>query len=180
MIVLANWFEKFGSSGFWDGVLLGLAIAFVAIGFVGTFLPFLPGTALIFIGSLIHYFTLGREASGLAWQGLVGIGFLFVLSLVFDWFSGAMGAKWFGSTKWGIWGAILGGIIGLFFGLPGIIIGPIVGVFAFEMIFARKHLKEASNSTLGTVVGGIVGTLIRVALAVGMVAWYVIDVWIVN
>lgn len=184
MEILANFLGEFSfgdfSRGTLQGVLWTLVIGLMVVGFLGTFLPVLPGTTLIFAACLIHYFTMGMEASGLAWQGLVFVTVLYVLSLVFDWLSGAIGAKWFGSSKWGIVGVLVGGIVGMFFGIPGLIIGPIAGVFLFEMLFAKKEVKEASNSTVGTIVGGLAGIVIRVILALGMITWYVVDVFFVN
>ncbi|MEM1441654.1 MAG: DUF456 domain-containing protein [Verrucomicrobiota bacterium] len=180
MTILASFFENLLSGGAMTTFTWTLIIAFLVIGFLGTFLPILPGTTLIYAGCLIHYFALGLEASGLAWQGLVFITILYILSLILDWFSGAIGAKWFGSSKWGIIGAIIGGVIGIFFSLPGLIIGPIVGVFVFEMAFAKKQVKDAGNSTIGTVVGGVAGVIGKVILALGMLAWYIGDVFVIN
>lgn len=180
MPLIAGIFDQFDREFLFQTMTWALVIGLIVSGFLGTFLPVLPGTTLIFAAALLHYFMMGMEASGLAWQGLVFMGILYILSLILDWFSGAIGARWFGSSKWGIIGAILGGIIGLFFSLPGLIIGPIVGVFVFEMLFAKKEVKDASNSTVGTVVGGIAGIIGRVLLAMGMIAWYVVDVFIVN
>lgn len=178
--LLAAWSDFFSGEALYDTLIWSSVVLLLVVGFLGTFLPVLPGTTLIFIGSLLFYFTMGMESSGLAWQGLVFIGLLYGLSILLDWVSGALGAKWFGSSKWGIVGAILGGIIGLFFGIPGLIIGPIAGVFIFEIFVAKKEVKEAGQSTVGTVVGGIAGILGRVALALGMIAWFVVDVFFVN
>ncbi|MAS95511.1 MAG: hypothetical protein CMO55_20110 [Verrucomicrobiales bacterium] len=180
MPVLAGFFDFFTSETTLSVFSWTIVIVCLVTGFLGTFLPILPGTTLIYAGALIHYFAMGMEASGLAWQGLVFMGILYILSLILDWFSGAIGARWFGSSKWGIIGAIIGGIVGLFFHLPGLIIGPILGVFLFEILFAKKHMKDASNSTIGTVVGGVAGMIGRVILAFGMIAWYVGDVFVVN
>ena len=180
MTILANLFENLASDEAVSTLKWTVIVAFLAIGFFGTFLPILPGTTLIYAGCLIHYFSMGMESSGLAWQGLVLITILYILSLILDWFSGAIGAKWFGSSKWGIIGAILGGIIGLFFSLPGLIIGPIVGVFIFEMAFAKIQVKDAGNSTIGTVVGGVAGVIGKLILALGMIAWYIGDVLVIN
>ncbi len=180
MQTLAGIFDIFSSDGAMTTFKWTIIIALLVIGFFGTFLPILPGTTLIFAGCVLHYFTMGMEASGLAWQGLVFITVLYVLSLILDWFSGAIGAKWFGSSKWGIIGAIVGAIVGIFFSLPGLIIGPIVGVFVFELAFAKKQVRDASNSTIGTVVGGIAGLIGKVILALGMIAWYVGDVFVIN
>lgn len=178
--LLAVFFDFLSGDAAYQTTIWTLVVLLIVIGFLGTFLPLLPGTTFILAGTYLHYFAMGRESSGLAWQGLVFIGILFLLSVLLDWVSGALGAKWFGSSKWGIIGAIVGGILGLFFGLPGIIIGPIAGVFAFEIFFAKKEMKEASNATWGTVVGGLAGILGRVILALGMIGWFVIDVFFVN
>lgn len=178
--LLAAWYDFLFSEGLRDTLVWIVVALLLIVGFLGTFLPVLPGTTLILVGAFAFYFTMGMEASGLAWQGLVFIGLLYVLSIALDWLSGALGAKWFGSSKWGIIGAILGGIVGLFFGLPGLIVGPIAGVFVFELLVAKKEVKEAGHSTVGTVVGGLAGILGRVALALGMIGWFVIDVFVVN
>lgn len=180
MDLLAAWFENFSLAPALPALKWTLVIALLVIGFLGTFLPILPGTTLVFAGAVLHYFVFGMEASKLTWQSLVFITVLYIVSLIVDWFSGAIGAKWFGSSKWGIVGAIVGGIVGLFFSLPGLIIGPIVGVFLFEMAFAKKHIKDASNSTVGTVVGGAAGLVAKVILALGMIAWYLADVFVLN
>ncbi|HQZ27438.1 MAG: DUF456 domain-containing protein [Verrucomicrobiales bacterium] len=178
--LLAAWTDFFSGEAIFDTIIWSTVIILLVVGFLGTFLPVLPGTTLIVIGNLLFYFSMGREASGLAWQGLVFVIVLYLLSILIDWVSGALGAKWFGSSKWGVIGAIVGGIVGIFFGLPGLIIGPIAGVFAFEIFFGKKQIKEASNSTVGTVVGGLAGIFARVILALGMVSWFVGDVFFVN
>lgn len=178
--LLAAWSDYFSGEALYGTLIWSSVALLLVIGFLGTFLPVLPGTTLILAGSFLFYFTMGMESSGLAWQGLVFIGLLYGLSILLDWVSGALGAKWFGSSKWGIVGAILGGIVGLFFGLPGLIVGPIAGVFIFEIFVAKKEVKEAGHSTVGTVVGGIAGIIGRVLLALGMIGWFVVDVFFVN
>jgi len=180
MSLLAGIFDVFSSEAIVDGLKWSLIIALLVIGFLGTFLPIIPGTTMILAGTLTHYFLMGRGESGLTWQGIVIIVILFIGSIIVDWVSGAIGAKWFGSSKWGIIGAIIGGIIGIFFSIPGLIIGPIAGVFLFEMLFAKKEVKEASNSTVGTVVGGLAGIVVRVFLALGMIVCFIIDVFLIK
>ena len=143
--LLAAFSDLFAGSGetLYDVSIWTSVVLLLVIGFLGTFLPILPGTTLIIAGAYLFYFTMGWESSGLAWQGLVVIGVLYLASILLDGVSGALGAKWFGSSKWGIIGAIVGGIVGLFFGIPGLILGPIVGVFLFEILFAKKRVKEA-------------------------------------
>jgi uncharacterized protein YqgC (DUF456 family) len=177
---IKDWFDWIPG----DVLLLSLkwfvVVVLLVVGFLGTFLPLLPGTSLIYLGVLGHYFLMGMGESGLTILSLVVIGLIYIVTVIIDYASGAIGAKWFGSSKWGVWGAIIGGIVGIFIPFPGIIIAPILGVFLAEMWFAKKELGHAGKSTFGTVVGGITGTLVKMALAMVMVAWYVADVFFMN
>lgn len=149
-------------------------------GLIGTFLPVLPGSFFILLGAVAHYFLFGQSESGLNWVSFVVLTVLFALSVLVDWLSGAIGAKWFGSSKWGIVGVIVGGIIGFFFGFVGIIVGPLLGAFIFEMIFAKKELNAASKSTWGTLVGGGAGMLGKAMISLAMIAYYIVDVISIN
>lgn len=185
MIMIAaikDWFDWFPAGESLQVLKWILVIGLILVGFFGTFLPVLPGTTLIFVGMLAHYFLMGmQEGSRLTWQSLVVIGLLWVASVVVDWISGAMGAKYFGSSKYGVWGALIGGLVGaVFFSLPGLILGPVIGVFAAEIWFAKKEWKPAANSTVGTVVGGLAGMLGKMILATIMIVWYATDVFVIN
>ncbi|MFK5921020.1 MAG: DUF456 domain-containing protein [Verrucomicrobiota bacterium] len=149
-------------------------------GLVGTFLPILPGSFFILMGAVAHYFLFGQSESGLSWLSFVVLTLLFAVSILVDWVSGAIGAKWFGASKWGIGGAILGGIVGIFFGFIGLIIGPLLGAFLFEMIFAKKQLNLATKSTWGTLIGGGAGLVAKLMVSVAMIAYYIMDAFFVN
>jgi len=177
---IKDWFDWYSTDAVVSGLKWASIIGLIVVGFLGTFLPVLPGTTLIFAGVLAHYFLNGMEESNLTWISLVAIGLIWVVTMIVDWFSGAIGAKWFGSSKWGVVGAIIGGIVGLFFSLPGLVIGPILGVFIAEILFAKKKFRPAANSTMGTVVGGLAGLFAKVILAIAMVGWYFADVFLVN
>jgi len=166
--------------GWGKWVILGCAILMMVIGFLGTILPFLPGTTFILAGCCLHYFALGFNESGLTLISLIIIGILYIASVILQNLSGAIGAKWFGSSKWGIVGAIIGGIIGMFFSLPGLIIGPLIGVFIFELIFGKKKMKEAGNSTMGTVLGGGAGVISSIVIGLLMILCYLIDVLVLK
>lgn len=149
-------------------------------GFIGTFLPILPGSLFILLGAVAHYFLFGQSESGLTWVSFVVLTVLFAISILVDWVSGAIGAKWFGASKWGIAGAILGGIIGIFFGFIGLVIGPLIGAFLFEIIFAKKELNSATKSTWGTLLGGGAGLIAKLGVSVAMIAYYISDAFFVN
>src|SRR5437868_4425480 len=98
----------------------------MAIGLIGTVLPILPGTTIILAAALLHRIALGPEHSiGIA--ALAALVALTLLSYLLDAAAGFIGATRFGASRWGLAGAALGGVIGLFFGLPGLFAGPVVG-----------------------------------------------------
>jgi uncharacterized protein len=170
-------------SGIGHGTLVALIWSLTAVlllvGLAGTVLPMLPGPALIFAAAVIHYLAMHFLASadaGIGWPGFLVLLLMLIVAHVLEMFSSAVGAKYFGSTRWGIWGAIIGGIVGLFFGLPGIFIGPIVGALLFEIAFARREWKPAAKSTWGTLVGTTAGLVLKVGIGVIMIGYFLLDV----
>ena len=104
-----------------------LTLFLMLVGVIGTVVPLLPGTTIILGAAILHHFMLG-EAHSVGWWTLAGLGVLTVLSFVLDIVSGSLGAKWFGATRWGAVGGILGAIVGVFFFPLGLFLGPMIGV----------------------------------------------------
>ncbi len=90
-----------------------------------------------------------------------------------------MGARWFGASRWGIAGVFIGGIVGMLFMPFGLVLGPLIGGIAFELIFAKKRLQPAAKSAWGSLLGTGVGLVLRLIVALGMVATFFLDalVW---
>jgi hypothetical protein len=111
--------------------------------------------------------------------GFVVLSLGLVLSYVVDFASGAMGARWFGASRWGIAGVFIGGIVGMFFIPFGLVLGPLIGGVAFELIFAKKRLHPAAKSAWGSLLGTGVGLVLRLIVALAMVATFFLDalVW---
>lgn len=151
-----------------------LASALVLVGVAGTVLPALPGVPLVFAGMALA-----------AWAGdfqtvgpgtLVLLGLLTVLSIAIDFFAAAMGAKRVGASKLALIGAVVGSFAGLFFGPVGLLAGPFVGALVGEMIHVRE-LRQATRVGFGTWVGVVLGTVLKLGLAFGMLglfafAWF--------
>ncbi|PKM79782.1 MAG: DUF456 domain-containing protein [Firmicutes bacterium HGW-Firmicutes-14] len=143
----------------------------MVIGTLGTFLPVLPGTPLIFLAALGYGFYEGfNKITPLI---LLIMFMLTVLTLLIDYFAGVVGAKKFGATGYGIWGAFLGGILGvIFFSIPGLTLGPLAGAVTGELVKGR-NLSDAVRSGLGTVIGIAGGSIFKVTVALSMVSIYV-------
>jgi len=149
-----------------------IAIVLMAVGLIGTVLPIVPGTTIILAAAVIHRVMLGPMKS-IGWWSIGVLLLLTLVSYALDFASGYFGARRFGATKWGMAGAIVGGIIGLFFAVPGLLIGPVVGAFAGEII-SGKRLVKAGRAGWGTLLGNIAGMIGKLAIGLVMVTWFLV------
>lgn len=147
-----------------------LSLLLMLIGLAGVVVPLIPGAVLIFAGALVHRLGLGAEAS-VSWWTLGGLLLLTAIAYALEFFAGSIGAKYFGATRWGIIGGLVGGVIGIFFGLPGLIVGPLMGVMVGEL-YAGRHIRDATRSTWGTLLGGAAGLVVKLAISFAMIAWF--------
>jgi uncharacterized protein YqgC (DUF456 family) len=159
-----------------DYLVWTLTVACVVLGLAGTVLPVLPGPGLIASAVLAHKLLLPEI---LSWWTVAFCLALALAALLLDWAGGAIGAKWFGSTKWGVLGAVIGGIIGLGFGLPGLLLGPLLGVLLGELLFAGKTFWQSGKITVGVAVTLVLTVFVKLGLALLMtlafaanVAWH--------
>jgi uncharacterized protein len=162
--------EFFKDSGVWI-----VTVLLMVIGLVGCVLPVLPGHVVILAGAVVYRLMVGADA-GIGWWGFGVLVVLMAVSQAFEIMSGSLGAKWFGGSRWGAVGALVGGIAGLFFMPFGLILGPLAGAFGFEMLFAKKKTKESAVSGMGSVVGTVAGMGFKIAVGMLMVICFFVDV----
>ena len=150
-----------------------LALLVMCVGLAGSILPGLPSTPLVLAGAVGHKLYFGP--TGTAWWVLVVLGAFTAVSLVVDYAASVYGAKKLGATWRGAVGAIVGGLIGLFFGLVGILIGPFAGAMIFEMAGGREW-REASRAGVGATLGLLAGALGKLACCVAMMVLFAVNV----
>src|SRR5688572_7716405 len=94
--------------------IIGLAIALLimAVGCLGSVLPALPSTPLVLIAAIAHKIYFKSASAG--WLVLTLMFLITALALVMDYLATLYGAKRFGASKKGMFGAVVGGIVGLF------------------------------------------------------------------
>ena len=149
-----------------------LTLLLMFVGLVGTVLPLLPGTTIILAAAILHHLMLGA-AHSVGWWTLAGLAVLTIVSHVLDLVSGSIGAKWFGATRWGAIGGILGAIVGLFFFPLGLFLGPMIGVLLGELLGGKK-LLPAGKTSAGTLLGTTAGFVAKFSIAIAMIAWFLI------
>jgi uncharacterized protein YqgC (DUF456 family) len=152
-----------------------LTVVLMLGGLVGTLVPLLPDTVLILAGAVVHKVTLDPDGTIVSWWTIGGLFVLMLVSYGIDFVSGAMGAKYFGATRLGAVGGIIGAIVGMFFFPLGLFVGPLVGVLLGEII-GGKELVAAGKSTWGTLLGTTAGVVVKLGLAFVMIAWFALAV----
>jgi uncharacterized protein len=165
--------------GVGTGVAWLVTACLIVAGAIGCVLPVLPGHLIILIAAIAHRIMLGEE-SGLLWWSFLILVLLMAISQIFEIMSGAAGTKWFGGSRWGAGGALLGSIVGFFFLPFGLLVGPLLGAFAFEMAFAKKETKPAVMSGVGSVVGTIAGMGFKIVVGLLMIGWFLTDVFLIR
>lgn len=151
-----------------DYILIALGVLFMISGLLGCILPVLPGPPLSYIGLLLLHFTSRYEFSG---NFLVLWAIITAIVYGLDYVIPIWGTKKFGGSKRGVWGSIIGMVIGFFFFPPfGIIIGPFIGAVAGEFS-AGKDSAAAFKSGFGSFIGFFAGTLLKIITS-GIMTFY--------
>jgi hypothetical protein len=148
-----------------------LAAVLIIAGFVGAVLPALPGVPLVFGGMLLAAWADHFQHVGVVTLTVLGV--LCVIALLIDFVAGILGAKRVGASPRALWGATLGTLVGLFFGIPGLLLGPFVGAVAGELTAGSK-VDHATRVGIGTWLGLLFGTLAKLALCFTMVGIFLL------
>jgi uncharacterized protein YqgC (DUF456 family) len=149
-------------------------IVLFAVGLIGTVLPVIPGTTIILAAAIIHRMMLGAEKS-IGWRSIAILLLLTLATYALDFLSGYFGAKYFGATKWGMFGAVIGALVGIVFGIIGLFIGPVIGAITGEFI-AGKRLIDAGRAGWGSLLGNLGGIIGKLVIALVMIAIFLMAV----
>lgn len=136
-------------------------------GLLGSFIPILPGTPVTYCGLL----ALQLAHQPFSATFMIVWALIVAAIMILDNVIPAYGTKRFGGSAYGIWGSIIGLVIGIFFFPPfGLIMGPLVGAFAGELLGGQSS-DRAFKSALGSFAGLLVNTLMKV-IASGIMGYY--------
>ena len=152
-----------------DIVLYLLAAALIIGGLVGSVIPALPGLPMIFGGIWLAAAVDNYRHLGLWW--LLLIGGLGTAGVIIEFIASTLGAKRVGASRLALWGASLGTLIGMFFGVPGLLLGPFVGALLGELVSGNSVLRSA-HVGVGTWLGLLFGTLLKLVISFVMVGLF--------
>lgn len=146
----------------------------MVIGIIGCLIPVLPGPPISYAGLLLLQLTSKHPFST---RFLIIYGILTVFVFVVDYVIPVYGTKKLQGSKYGIWGSAIGLIIGILFFLPfGIIVGPLLGAFLGELV-TGKDIARALKSAMGSFVGFLAGTAMKLVLSITMAYYFVISLF---
>ncbi|MDF1560705.1 MAG: DUF456 domain-containing protein [Bacteroidales bacterium] len=157
-----------------DYILLALAIILMITGIAGCLLPVLPGPPLSYLGIVLLHLTRFADISK---NLFIILGVVAVVVTVIDYVVPIWGTRQFGGSKYGMRGATVGLIIGLFLGPPGIIIGPFIGAVVGELIF-KDDFKYAIKAGFGSLLGFLTGVGLKLAASL-LITFYFVKALIV-
>ncbi|GGM01703.1 DUF456 domain-containing protein [Deinococcus aerophilus] len=145
------------------------------VGLAATFMPVLPATLIIFLGALAATLLDGFQL----WPDLpflLTFAALTVLISLVDNLASAWGARRYGGSRQAVWGALLGGLVGIF--VPfGLLLGPLVGALLAELLLVGKSVPDALRSAWGTLVGLLTGLAAKLVLHLLMGGYALWRLW---
>lgn len=158
-----------------DTILLIVGFVLMVVGIFGSFLPVLPGPTISWVGLLLLYLTKSVENN----YWILGISLILTLVIsLLDYFIPAKGTKYFGGSKYGVWGTNIGMIVGFFIPIPfGFILGAFLGAFIGELLFDKAEQKKALKAATGSLLGLLVSSFMKFVFCMVYLGLYIVIVW---
>jgi uncharacterized protein YqgC (DUF456 family) len=161
-----------------DG-LAAVGVLIMVIGFVGVFIPVLPGPVLIWAGALL--WAISDQFVRVGWPTLIVMAVLMAGAWGSDLALTAYFTKRTSSSWLTVLGSIIGGIAGGIFLSPaipvigsifGAVLGGILGVIVVEFI-RKRQLRPALDASGSYLMGCMAGQFVELIFAVMMIALFV-------
>lgn len=154
-------------------LILGLLLMFVGI--IGSVLPALPGPPVGWVGILMLYLCEGIPVN--YWVLIITLLIAIVIGIL-DYIIPAKGTKYFGGSKYGIWGTNIGLVVGIFAPIPfGFLIGPFVGALVGELIYNSQEKGRAFKAATGSFIGFLAGTFMKLLVSLLFFGLFLVLVW---
>ena len=151
-----------------------VAIA-MAVGLVGTVVPFLPGLPVIVVAAFVWVVADGADPGEWVVFGIVAT--IAVAGMIVGALLPARRASTAGASRWALVTGAVGAVIGaIVIPVVGAFIGWPVGVFLAEWLRTRRG-GSAWASTRATIVGVLHGTAVQFGAGVAAVSVWAVAAW---
>lgn len=161
-----------------EWITLSVATLIFMFGLVGSLLPVVPGSFIVWLGVIMHRLWMGADAS-VTWKIVILTGILTLFGQIVDFLMGIWGARKFGASWKGAVGAFVGAFVGFFVPPPlfWLIVGPIAGAVVGELA-AGRTFREGGKAGVGTVVGGIIAFALKFGISMCVIALFFFDLFL--
>lgn len=154
-------------------ILIMAAIILTALGIIGCVVPGLPGPLFSYLSLITLHFA--DEGGVFSTQFLIIWLVVIILISALDYVMPVYATKRFGGTRYGVIGGVIGLLIGIFLFPPfGIILGPLIGAIIGDLV-AGKQFESALRSGLGSFIGFLAATTIKLAVSITIAVFLVIN-----
>ena len=150
---------------FFQSISFGVVVALIVAGMIGTVVPAVPGTLIVWVSILIYAIADGWASLG--WGVFALITLIAIVTGTADYWLPLLGAKSTGASRramiLGPVGALLGAIIGSLVvvgTLPGALIGYAAGLFLGQYS-EKPDTKEATKAMVGGLAGYALSAVIQ-------------------
>lgn len=152
-------------------ILIILGVIFLIIGIIGCIVPGLAGPPFSFLALIL--LSIAKRWEPFSPTFLITMAAVTIIVTALDYIVPAAGAKKYGASKFGFWGAIIGMIVGIIYLPPlGMIIGAFIGAFVGELVIGKQS-SVALKASWGVFIGVMVGILLKL-IASGVMTFYFI------
>lgn len=157
-----------------DIALLIVGFLLIVIGIIGSVLPALPGPPLSWVGLLCVYLSSWVEIN---YYIIIITALLTLIVSILDYVIPSKGTKYFGGSKFGVWGTNIGLLIGFFFPPFGFILGPFLGALVGELYYNSTDQKRAFKAAIGSFIGFLGSIFIKLVLCFSFLILYFYLIW---
>ncbi len=152
-------------------ILIILGVICLIVGIIGCVIPGLAGPPFSFLALIL--LSIAKRWEPFSPSFLIAMAALTIVVTALDYIVPAAGAKKYGASKFGFWGAVIGMIIGIIYIPPlGMIIGAFIGAFVGELLIGKQS-SAALKAGWGVFVGVMIGILLKL-IASGVMTFYFI------
>ncbi|MCC8061672.1 MAG: DUF456 domain-containing protein [Rikenellaceae bacterium] len=156
-----------------DTFLFISAFLVLLLGMVGSIVPAMPGVPLAYLSLWLGRWSGYTPFSNTFMWIMAGVTLVVFLA---DYFLPPLIVKRSGGSKAATWGSIIGMVAGLIFTPIGMLLGMLLGAFLGELWYAKKSGGEALKAAMGTFVGFLLGTGLKLLLCF-YVLYQLISTW---
>lgn len=156
-----------------DTFLFISAFLVLLLGMVGSIVPAMPGVPLAYLSLWLGRWSGYTPFSNTFMWIMAGVTLVVFLA---DYFLPPLIVKRSGGSKAATWGSIIGMVAGLIFTPVGMLLGMLLGAFLGEFWYAKKSGGEALKAAMGTFVGFLLGTGLKLLLCF-YVLYQLISTW---